>query len=148
MSEIQERLFREERSMAEIPRRVTAFVIDDLLVSVIFMIILWGPMQQSGSIEGVIAIVNAAWLPIVLVKILYQTFFVWQYGATLGKMAMRIEVVEAVSLAQPGFNVAFNRAVFRVVSEVVLYIGFVWALFDPNRQAWHDKTASTLVVNG
>jgi uncharacterized RDD family membrane protein YckC len=28
----------------------------------------------------------------------------------------------------------------------VLYLGFIWILFDDRRQGWHDKIADTLVV--
>jgi uncharacterized RDD family membrane protein YckC len=82
-----------------------------------------------------------------LIKIIYQTFFVYQYGATLGKIFMKIQVVDAVTLQRPNFSSALNRGVFRIISEMIFYFGFVWAFYDKNRQSWHDKTARTLVVN-
>lgn len=70
-----------------------------------------------------------------------------QYGATIGKLAMKIRVIEINTLENPNVLVALNRAIFRVVSEMLFYLGFLWAMFDPARQGWHDKTAKTLVVN-
>jgi uncharacterized RDD family membrane protein YckC len=70
-----------------------------------------------------------------------------QYGASLGKIVMKIRVVELATLSNPGFLSAFNRSVFRVVSELVFYLGFVWAMLDPYRRGWHDRTARTLVIN-
>ncbi len=70
-----------------------------------------------------------------------------QYGATLGKIIMKIQIVEASTLSTPSFTSAFNRAVFRIFSELFLYLGFLWGTMNPLRQTWHDKTARTLVVD-
>jgi uncharacterized RDD family membrane protein YckC len=70
-----------------------------------------------------------------------------QYGATLGKIAMKIRVIEIKTLQNPSIVSALNRAIFRIISEMLLYLGFLWGMFDPARQTWHDKTARTLVVN-
>ncbi|MEA3523919.1 MAG: RDD family protein, partial [Campylobacterota bacterium] len=77
----------------------------------------------------------------------YQTFFVMHYGATLGKILMKIQIIEIQTLSHPSLIVSFNRAVFRIISEMLFYLGFLWGSFDPLRQTWHDKTARTLVVN-
>ncbi|WP_456404320.1 RDD family protein [Hydrogenimonas sp.] len=143
----EERLRREGVELAPIGRRAVAYAIDDLLISMIFVVLLWDPISRAQSAEQIAAIVNSAWLWMAMTQILYHTWFVWQYGASLGKIAMRMQVVEAATLTRPRLFVAFNRAVFRIISGMVFYLGFIWALFDPMRQAWHDKTASTLVVD-
>jgi uncharacterized RDD family membrane protein YckC len=33
-----------------------------------------------------------------------------------------------------------------VVSVIPLFLGLIWAGFDPRKQGWHDKIASTYVV--
>ncbi len=137
----------DEADLAPIGRRAAAYAIDDLLISMIFVIMLWEPISAAQSTEEVAAVINGVWLLMAATQIIYHTLFVWQYGASLGKIAMKIRVADASTLAQPGFQAAFNRGVFRVVSGMIFYLGFVWALFDPKCQAWHDKTASTLVVN-
>ncbi len=143
----EERLRQEGLELAPIGRRAAAYAIDDLLISAIFVVLLWEPISRAQSAEQIAAIVNGAWLWMATTQILYHTWFVWQYGASMGKIAMKMRVVEAATLTQPRLSVAFNRAVFRIVSGMVFYLGFIWALFDPMRQAWHDKTASTLVVD-
>ncbi|MEE8588637.1 MAG: RDD family protein [Sulfurimonadaceae bacterium] len=50
-------------------------------------------------------------------------------------------------MEKPIFGSAFNRGVFRIISEMIFYLGFIWAFYSKNRQSWHDKTARTLVVN-
>jgi uncharacterized RDD family membrane protein YckC len=41
---------------------------------------------------------------------------------------------------------ALVRTLGYFVGEVTLFLGFVWAAFDANNQAWHDKMAKTYVV--
>ena len=82
-----------------------------------------------------------------MMKIVYQTFFVMQYGATLGKLAVKIKVIEIATLTNPNILSSLNRAIFRIVSEMLFYLGFLWGMMDPARQTWHDKTAKTLVVD-
>lgn len=74
-------------------------------------------------------------------------FFVMQYGATIGKIMMKIKVIEISTLDNPSWLSALNRGIFRVISEMFLYLGFLWGMMDPARQTWHDKTAKTLVVD-
>jgi uncharacterized RDD family membrane protein YckC len=69
----------------------------------------------------------------ILMKIAYQTFFVMQYGATLGKLAMKIRVIDIKTLDNPNFAVSLNRAIFRIISEMIFYLGFTWAAMDPAR---------------
>lgn len=133
--------------LAPLGRRAVAYAIDDLLISLIFIVMLWDSIAALPSPEASAALLGTLWMPMVMTKILYHTLFVWLYGASLGKMAMKIRVVEAAGFGMPRLVVAFNRAVFRIISEMLFYLGFLWAFFDPARQAWHDKTAMTLVVD-
>ncbi|WP_353661148.1 RDD family protein [Hydrogenimonas sp. SS33] len=148
MDETLERSLRESGAqLAPLGRRTVAFAIDDTLISLIFVVLLWEPIAAAQSTEEIAALINGVSLYMVMTQILYHTLFVWQYGASLGKMAMKMRVAEAETMQIPRLGVAFNRAIFRVISGMVFYLGFLWAFFDPARQAWHDKTARTLVVN-
>ena len=144
---IEERLRASGMELVPLGKRTFAYMIDDMLISTLFVIILWTPIAQARSVEEIVSIVNGVWLYMVMTQILYHTLFIWQYGASLGKMAMKMQVVEIETMMKPRLVVAFNRAVFRIVSGMIFYLGFAWAFFDPCRQAWHDKTASTLVVD-
>jgi uncharacterized RDD family membrane protein YckC len=33
-----------------------------------------------------------------------------------------------------------------VISSNILYLGFLWMLWDGDRQTWHDKIAGTVVI--
>ena len=147
-NEIETLISREKLQLASVRSRVAAFGIDEVLLSMILFAILWDSISKAATIEDMILIINTFILEYMAIKILYQTFFTMQYGATLGKIVMKIRVVEIKTLSNPGFLSAFNRSVFRVVSEILFYLGFAWAFFDPYRRSWHDLSARTLVING
>ena len=41
---------------------------------------------------------------------------------------------------------AIVRALGSFLSAIVVGLGFIWVVFDPERQSWHDKIAGTVVV--
>lgn len=145
--EIESLLHRENLELAPIVKRAMAFFVDELLLSMILLVVLWDSFAQLKTIEESIAFTNSFVLEYMTMKIIYQTIFVHMYGATLGKMFVKIRVVEVRTLSNPAIPSALNRAVFRVISETLFYLGFLWGMLTPERQTWHDKTARTLVIN-
>lgn len=145
--EIEEVLHRENLTLAPIGKRSLAFIIDEFLLSFLLIFALWGSFTQAQTTEAVIELVNSFVFEYMMMKIIYQAFFVMQYGATLGKLAVKIRVIEIRTLSNPNVLVALNRAIFRIISEMLFYLGFLWGMLNPNRQTWHDLTAKTLVVN-
>ena len=145
--EIQNLLHREGMTLATTSKRATAFLIDELLLSFLLIIALGDSFFESETFEEMIMLTNTFVLEYMVMKIFYQAFFVMQYGATLGKIVMKIRVIDIKTLQTPNVIVSLNRAVVRVLSEMFFYLGFVWGMMDPSRQTWHDKTARTLVIN-
>ena len=145
--EIENLLHREGLELASIKKRSMAFFIDEMLLSFLLIIAMSDSFSNAKTVEEIIILTNNFMFEYLLMKIVYQTFFVMQYGATLGKIAMKIRIIEIRTLQTPSFVSSFNRAVFRVISEMFFYLGFLWGMMDPARQTWHDKTAKTLVVN-
>ena len=124
-----------------------AFFIDEMLLSFLLLIAMSDAFSNAQTVEDVIVLTNSYVMQYIIIKIVYQTFFVMQYGATLGKLAMKIKILAIQTVDNPNFAVALNRAVFRIISEMIFYLGFLWGVFDPQRQTWHDKTARTLVID-
>ena len=145
--ELENILHREGLELAQTKKRATAFFIDELLLSFLLIVALWESFSSATTTEEIINLTNSFVLEYMALKIIYQTFFVMQYGATVGKIVMKIRVLEIKNFDNPNILSAFNRAVFRVISEMLFYLGFLWGMLDPSRQTWHDKTAKTLVVN-
>jgi len=144
---IDTQLHRHGLELASIPKRAVAFILDEFILTVLFMIVLWDTFSQAKTFEEFLFVTNAYAFEYLGMKALYQTVFVALYGATLGKMAVRIRVAAVDTGGNPRWGASFNRALFRLLSEIILYLGFIWAMFDPHRQAWHDRTARTVVVN-
>ena len=144
---IESLLHRENLTLASIKKRALAFFIDEMLLSFLLVIAMSSAFSNAKTMQDIILVTNSYLFEYLLMKIVYQTFFVMQYGATLGKLAVKIRVIEIATLANPTLAVSFNRAVFRVISEMLFYLGFLWGMMNSTRQTWHDKTAKTLVVN-
>lgn len=145
--EIQDILHREGMSLAPIKKRAMAFFIDEMLLSLLLILALGNSFFEAKTVEEMIILTNTFVLEYMAMKFFYQAFFVMQYGATLGKLFMKIRVVEVKTLQTPNVLVSLNRSIVRVVSEMLFYLGFLWGALDPARQTWHDKSAKTLVVN-
>jgi uncharacterized RDD family membrane protein YckC len=75
----------------------------------------------------------------------YEIFLIGAYGATLGKMLMKIKVVTA-----EGGRVSYARATGRhfakILSGIILYIGYLMAFWDDEKRALHDRMCRTRVV--
>jgi uncharacterized RDD family membrane protein YckC len=43
-------------------------------------------------------------------------------------------------------HAAIRHLVGYPLSTIVFFLGFLWMLWDPRQQGWHDKLARTIVV--
>lgn len=75
----------------------------------------------------------------------YEIVMTRKYGATLGKMMLRLKVVQP-----DGSPLSWERATGRyfatLLSSLTLLIGYIVAAFDAEKRALHDHVASTRVV--
>jgi uncharacterized RDD family membrane protein YckC len=65
--------------------------------------------------------------------------------ATLGKMALGLRVTDEQG-RRIGFGRATGRYFAKIISALILFIGFIMAGFTTRKQALHDMIAGTLVV--
>ena len=147
MEEIYRLLDREELFLASKQKRMGAYLLDELILSVIWLSVIWDSFSGLDTIEDKIILVNSYILEFMALKVIYHTFFVMQYAASPGKIIMKIRILELSTASSPSFLTSLNRASVRVISELFFYAGFVWGLLDPAHQTWHDKTAKTVVVD-
>ena len=147
--------------IASTKKRVSAFVIDDLVIALLLLVIFYDQLMVIAShLPTVITpesievfkeemnqfSVNNLLL-IVALKVLYHTFFVWQNGMTLGKYFMKVKVVELDTSRNPALSKSLLRAALRIVSEAFFYLGFLLAFFTPLKQTLHDKLSGCVVVD-
>ena len=67
-------------------------------------------------------------------------------GQTIGKRAVGIRVIDFNTGGPIGFGRAVLRYVGRYVSAIACLLGYFWMLWDKEKQCWHDKFASDVVV--
>jgi len=138
----------ENLQLASMGARVKAFVIDDLSITLLVLVVLWDSVQASnGDFIAIMTIMNSAFFQIIFIKFLYQTFFIWYYGATIGKLISKIKVIDFDSFGKVSLVNSALRSAGRIISEMIFYIGFIVAFFTDSRQTLHDKFGKTLVVN-
>ena len=66
-------------------------------------------------------------------------------GQTIGMRAWRLRVIRADG-ARTTWPRALLRFVVALLSLAACGIGFLWALFDPQKRTWHDIATGTIVV--
>ena len=135
--------------LASMRSRALAYVIDDFLVTIIIIMIFWQSISAlSDNMDAMMFFMKTELVtPLIILKVLYHTFFVWYYGATVGKIIAKIRVIDADSWNRVSIFSAFLRAVGRIISEMFFYIGFLIGFFNDGRKTFHDITGKTLVVN-
>ena len=145
--ELLDKLHIEDKTLATINKRSFAFIIDELIISILFIVIFSDKFSQLQTPEMINAFIQSWVVGILFMKVAYQSVFVWMYGATLGKMAMKIKIVSMDDFEKPTFGFSVIRAFFRVAGEILFYIGFIVAFFSKARLTWHDRFAKTLVID-
>jgi uncharacterized RDD family membrane protein YckC len=149
--------------------RFVAYLIDSFIIGVpmgilLFVLAISGvvaspvspsevpPPPPGGTASGAFYLHPAAILVFCLLVLIvaagYYAYFWGTSGSTLGMRLFKLRVVDANS----GQPISIGRAVVRYVGFIVAafpcWIGLIWAAIDPRAQGWHDKIASTVVLQG
>jgi uncharacterized RDD family membrane protein YckC len=142
--------------IASSQKRIASFVIDDIVITLFFIIIFYDQFSavfsnitvvDEAALESVNAFIAQNLLVVLSIKLIYHTVLVWQNGMTLGKYLMKIKVIDLETGNTPGFQKALLRASVRIPSEVLFYLGFLMAFFVPLKQTLHDKVSNCVVFN-
>ena len=143
-------------------KRFVAYVIDSILLGIVGFVVSLpflglvgiGALTAHDEPEAAVGVIIAA-LGAYLMVLGAMAVVGWLYYAlmessgtqgTLGKMALGIEVTD-----MQGNKISFARASGRyfgkILSSLILNIGFIIAGFTQQKQALHDIIAGCLVVN-
>lgn len=76
---------------------------------------------------------------------LYGSLLVWRFGATPGKMILKLRVVDMATGGKPAADKAFLRGFFSLISLFGL-LGYIWAIWEKDKRTWHDIIAGTRVL--
>ena len=125
--------------------RAAALVIDALIVVVILvplMIVVFGMREVSLDPQA------HSWDLLTFGAIGAALIVFWRYcGATPGKLALGMRIVDARTGQPPTTARLLVRFLAYFLSALPLYLGFLWVAIDRRKQGWHDKIAGTIVIN-
>jgi uncharacterized RDD family membrane protein YckC len=74
----------------------------------------------------------------------FSGLWAWR-GTTIGGIVVGLKVVRADGKPLT-FPVTLVRSLAAAFSIVVLFLGYLWIAWDPEKQGWHDKIAGTMVL--
>lgn len=109
-------------------------LIDGILLGIVNRILTGATGQGTGTVIGIV-IAGA-----------YFTYFHASTGQTLGNKAVNIKIIDQSTGSTIDYGRALIRWLVSYVSGFVILLGYLWMLWDPSKQTWHDKAASTVVV--
>lgn len=136
-------------------RRLAALFIDSLLLGVVNQILqsvtgIGTRMQEHilddpEDMSGLISIAGPIWAVGFAIQLVYFAYFESsEKQATFGKMALGLVVTD-----ENGDRITFGKAAVRyvakIVSGLILLIGYLMQPFTAKKQALHDMIAGTLV---
>ena len=122
-------------------RRFAAWLIDYILVGVvtgILVAILGAIGDDAGTGLGY-------FLSVIGSLLYYSVLESSANQATVGKMALGIQVTDLQG-NRISFGRALGRTLAKILSGLILLIGYIMAAFTAKKQGLHDMIAGTLVV--
>ncbi|MBN6187936.1 RDD family protein [Aneurinibacillus sp. BA2021] len=81
-----------------------------------------------------------------ILGLLYYIILTGLWGQTLGKMVVGVKVVRTGGSTAGWGTIVLRETIGKIISAIVLLLGYIWAGFDRRKQGWHDKLADTVVV--
>ena len=115
-------------------QRFAAAVMDSILVGIVYGV-LYALLKTPGEIIGVVVAVTY-----------YAYFEGGPTGQTLGKRAMGIRVYDFTRGGPIGYGRGVGRYFARIISAIPCLLGYFWMLWDKEKQCWHDKLVTDVVV--
>ena len=135
----------EIEDLAPITMRFNAGLFD-LLVGSFSSLLLLSPFIISGgkwlSTTGLIAF----GLTLAVVMFVYMTASIGFTGRTIGMRIFSLEMIDVEENEYPSFHQAAMSSSVYLASLALGGIGFVTALFNPERRALHDLLSGTIIV--
>ena len=81
------------------------------------------------------------------VGVAYSVYFIGSgSGQTVGMRILGIRAIDADTGGRIDYGRAFVRYLASIVSGLACLVGYLWMLWDPEKQTWQDKAANTYVV--
>lgn len=153
--------------MASMTQRLVARILDGVVLGIvlgILMAIAIAIIAGAASVDdgsggavgvGFLGFLGLMSLAMILVYA-YEAVMIGFWGATVGKMVLKVKVVKPRNGEAPGIGAGVVRYLIPGICALIPFIGWLGTLacyvsptFDNSgrRQGWHDKVANTVVVS-
>lgn len=122
-------------------QRFAAVFIDGIIFGIINWLLstfLTQALGNAGSLMGS----GMSLIAMILYYVVYQA----QAGQTLGKKALGIKVVDEQGKTPSVVTFFLREIIGKLVSGIILGIGYLMMLWDGRKQTLHDKIAGTFVI--
>jgi uncharacterized RDD family membrane protein YckC len=144
--------------------RLVAYIIDSLIVGLIYLVILvvWSAafVSTTPSIDfdtgmptggmtaavGLFGLFTVVFLFGLILPLAYFPVFWTRGGQTPGMRPFNLYVVRDSDGGPISTGQAILRLVGTWVAALPLYLGFVWVFIDARHRGWHDLIAGTVVI--
>ena len=117
-------------------KRLGAFVIDVAIPLFAILLVLGATGIRRGPLLGLL----------LLILYLSVAFVLYCSGTTPGKRIFALRVIKESGGECHLGSMLVREIVGKTISGAVFLLGYLWILFDRERQGWHDKLANTYVV--
>jgi uncharacterized RDD family membrane protein YckC len=134
---------------AEWWKRLVARIIDGILLAIVTSILGLGTFKRGVDGTG-FSYNGAGALGALVVGLVYFGVMHGLRGQSVGKMALKIKVIDKATGNKPDMAKAFIRALVDQILWITCIGGLLdglWPLWDSQKQALHDKAVGTLVVD-
>lgn len=118
--------------------RFAAALLDSVIILVLSMI--------AATVFSAVKLGTVGSIAQLLLGIGYYVWFQSRTGQTLGKKVMKIKVVNGSGVTPSLGTFALREIVGKLVSSLILGIGYLMVAWDSKKQGLHDKIAGTYVV--
>jgi len=129
--------------------RLLAYLLDCILLEIVLLPlsmlirVMIGAPVNPWETDLVASLISA---PInILLVASYYTFFVGKFGATPGKMAARLRIVNPDG-SPVSYGKACGRYFGQILSSLCLCIGFLMIAWDSEKRGLHDRVCATRVI--
>jgi len=125
--------------------RLVAYIIDAILISIAYGVVgtVMGVNIFNPDIENYSPTANL--ISLVIGWLYFALMESSERGATVGKMAMGLRVVTS-DYKRLSFLNATGRYFAKIISALILCIGFIMIAFTDKKRGLHDMMAGTLVI--
>ncbi|SAK78319.1 RDD family protein [Caballeronia temeraria] len=134
--------------LATFSERARALFIDSIWWTLIVLVVPLGPSVEDIPLSpDALAATFTLWLMVAQCIPILVTGVLWiVWGTSPGKRALRLRIVDADSHEPMTRRQAVLRTIGYVLTFALCGAGFLWIMFNPRKQALHDRIANTVVV--